>query len=117
MIDTPFFCLEVYSNPRNSPLIVLSHSPKLKNLVLFQYTKHVQGTLLIGVIGYRLPAGFPYFLMVFIQQIFRRDIRGLRIIPRFSINFRVRPEGVPAGLGNIGVYRGGKYNFAERKEV
>jgi ectoine hydroxylase-related dioxygenase (phytanoyl-CoA dioxygenase family) len=36
-------------------------------------------------------------------------------IPRFSVNFRVRPAGAPAGLTRIGVYRTGKWDFAKNQ--
>lgn len=37
--------------------------------------------------------------------------------PRFSINYRIRPSGVPEGLGDIAHYRNGAYQFSTQQAV
>jgi ectoine hydroxylase-related dioxygenase (phytanoyl-CoA dioxygenase family) len=45
--------------------------------------------------------------------VFHRVYRNETDTPRYSINYRVRPSGVPAGLTRVGVYRTGTFNFAK----
>lgn len=49
-------------------------------------------------------------------SLFHRVNQNETDTPRCSINYRVRPQGAPAGLTRIGIYRTGKFNFAAMKK-
>jgi ectoine hydroxylase len=51
------------------------------------------------------------------SSLFHRVNRNETGVPRCSINYRVRPKGTPAGLTKVGVYRTGKWNFAEGRKA
>ncbi len=103
-------------------LIYTRDTPRAAGALVFVPGSHRQGQIPSGgpqdmLPGERIIEPKAGTLALVHSRCFHRVTQNTTDLPRFSINFRVRPETAPPNLTGVGVYRTTKWDFREGKAV